>query len=182
MAKNILVITGSPRVGGNSDRLAEAFARGAREAGHTVEVFAAGRAKIGPCRACDTCFSKGVPCSFEDDFDSKLAPLLEKADAYVLVSPLYWYDVSGQLKLAIDKFKAYSGRGTLVGKESALIMCGAVEDPALFDGAVQVYHRITRGSLKWVDRGVVLAPGCGEKGAVEKSPALQQAYDLGRAF
>lgn len=78
---------------GNSDQLAKAFAKGAQEAGHTVTTFDAGRSKIGPCRACDTCFSKGVACSFDDDFN-KLAPLLEQADAIALVSPLYWYDIS----------------------------------------------------------------------------------------
>ena len=96
MSKRVFIVTGSPRAGGNSDQLAKAFAKGAQEAGHTVTTFDAGRSKIGPCRACDTCFSKGVACSFDDDFN-KLAPLLEQADAIALVSPLYWYDISGQL-------------------------------------------------------------------------------------
>lgn len=180
MSKRILIITGSPRAGGNSDQLAEAFAQGAREAGHMVTTFAAGRSHIGPCRACDTCFSKGVACSFDDDFN-KLAPLLEGSDAIVLASPLYWYDVSAQLKLAIDKLKAFSGRKLPI-RESALLMCGAVADPAKFDGAVGVYRRICQGSLQWQDRGVVLAPGCSQKGEIQGHPALEEARSLGRSF
>lgn len=180
MSKRVLILTGSPRAGGNSDQLAEAFAAGAREAGHTVTTFAAGRSKIAPCRACDTCFSKGVACSFDDDFN-KLAPLLEEADVIALASPLYWYDISAQLKLAIDKMKAFSGR-TLPIRESVLLMCGAVTDPEKFDGAVQVYRRITQGSLQWKDRGVVLAPGCSQKGSIQGHPALEEARQLGRSL
>ena len=79
MHKQLLIITGSPRHGGNSDTLAEALARGAQEAGHTVQRFDAGRAQILPCRACDGCFRQGKPCLFDDDFTT-LAPLLEAAD------------------------------------------------------------------------------------------------------
>ena len=179
MSKRILIVTGSPRVGGNSDRLAEAFAKGALEAGHTVETFAAGRANISPCHACDMCFSKGMPCVFNDDFNEKLVPMLRNADVIALVSPLYWYDISAQLKLAIDKLKAFSGHEALPIKESVLMMCGAVSEEERFSGAVEVYRQITRGSLKWQDRGVVLAPSCPKKGDIEKSPALEKAYKLG---
>ena len=119
-----------------------------------------------------------MACSFDDDFN-KLAPLLEQADAIALVSPLYWYDISGQLKLAIDKLKAFSGRNLPI-RESVLLMCGAVADPAKFDGAVGVYRRICQGSLQWQGRGVVLATGCSQKGAIAGHPALEEAYQLGR--
>ena len=55
MGKNVLILTGSPRIGGNTDRLAESFAKGAKEAGHNVKTFAAGRADIKPCKACNAC-------------------------------------------------------------------------------------------------------------------------------
>lgn len=59
-------------------------------------------------------------------------------------------------------------------------MCGAVADPAKFDGAVGVYRRICQGSLQWQGRGVVLATGCSQKGAIAGHPALEEAYQLGR--
>ena len=175
MSKNVLIVTGSPRVGGNSDILAEAFAKGAREAGHTVSVFEAGRANILPCKACDACNKTGK-CVFEDDFQ-KLAPMLRQADVIALVSPLYWYDITAQLKLAIDKLKSFAG-DIHIG-ESVLIMCGAVAEKERFDGAVQVYRRITEGSLQWKDRGVVIANDCGPKGRAEGHPAQKEAYELG---
>ena len=79
--KNILVITGSARQGGNSDVLAEAFVKGAREAGHDVNVFAAGRERMSACLHCEGCWSTGRPCVLEDNFE-KLWPLLEKADMW----------------------------------------------------------------------------------------------------
>lgn len=182
MAKKILIVTGSPRLNGNSDQLAQAFAKGAEEAGNTVTLFSAGRSKMSPCRVCDTCFSKGVACSFDDDFN-KLAPLMEEADVIVLASPLYWYDISSQLKIVLDKMYAFSTAKRaekIHGKESVLLMCGAVTDPEKFRGAVEVYHLITQGSVKWKDRGVILATGCSVKGSVKDSPALQEAYELGK--
>lgn len=175
MSKRVLVLTGSPRLGGNTAILAEAFAKGAKEAGHTVTMFDAGQANILPCRACDACNNTGK-CILNDDYQ-KLAPILKETDVIALVSPLYWYDVTAQLKLAIDRFKSF--HGDIHIPESVLIMCGAVAEKERFDGAVQVYKRITEGSLKWKDRGVVLAASCGPKGAAEGHPAQEEAYQLG---
>ena len=152
MGKKILVLTGSPRVGGNSDLLAAAFVEGAKEAGHAVHVFAAGRANIGGCRACNACFSQNRPCVFEDDF-SRLDSYLREAEVIVLASPLYWYDFTAQLKAVIDRLSA-----------------------------IEVYRLITQGSLNWRDRGVVLAPGCGDKGAILGHPALEEARALGKSI
>ena len=181
MGKNILVLTGSPRAGGNSDRLAQAFVEGAQEAGHTVNVFAAGRANIGGCRACEACFTQGRPCVFEDDF-GRLDSYLREAEVIALASPLYWYDFTAQLKAAIDRLSAYSGRGILRIKESVLLLCGAVEEREKFNGAMEVYRLITQGRLNWTDRGIVLAPGCGDKGAILRHPALEEARALGKSI
>lgn len=181
MGKKILVLTGSPRVGGNSDLLAAAFVEGAKEAGHAVHVFAAGRANIGGCRACNACFSQNRPCVFEDDF-SRLDSYLREAEVIVLASPLYWYDFTAQLKAVIDRLSAYTGRGILQIKESALLLCGAVEEREKFAGAIEVYRLITQGTLIGETGGVVLAPGCGDKGAILGHPALEEARALGKSI
>ena len=175
MGKNILIVTGSPRVGGNSDVLAEAFAKGALEAGHSVRTFAAGRADIKPCKVCNACKTTGK-CVFDDDFQ-KVEPMLAEADVIVLSSPIYWYDISAQLKLVIDKF--YSTKAQQHIQESVLILCGAVEKER-FDGAVQVYKRICEGSVGWKDRGVILAGKCGAIGDAINHPAYNEAYELGK--
>ncbi len=90
MGKEILILTGSPRHGGNSDLLAAAFQKGAEAAGHSVTQFATASKKFYPCLACDTCWYQGRPCSIKDDFNG-LANLLEAADLIVFATPLYWF-------------------------------------------------------------------------------------------
>ena len=142
MGKKILLVTGSPRAKGNTDLLAQAFQEGAEQAGHQVTVFDAGKKNILPCKACDTCYQKGVPCSFADDFNQCEAAMKE-ADVVVLASPLYWYTFSAQMKLFIDKLKAFGAGGSIASnKESMLIACGAVADASRFDAMVDTYHQM----------------------------------------
>ena len=105
--KNILILTGSPRVGGNSDLMADAFQKGAESAGHKVIRYEAGRNAILPCRACESCFSNGKACVWDDRFSNELAPLIEEADVIVLATPLYWFTFPAQLKAAIDKMYSF---------------------------------------------------------------------------
>lgn len=104
--KKILVITGSPRIGGNSDMLADAFIKGVKAKGHSIKKFNTVENPIRGCIACNTCWSKGTACSFKDGF-TKLEPLLEEADVIVLAYPLYWFGMTAHIKSAIDKFYAY---------------------------------------------------------------------------
>lgn len=181
MGKHILVLTGSPRAGGNSDRLAGAFIQGAMAAGHTVVCFDAGRKNILGCQACDTCFSQGAACSFEDDF-RELAPLLEKAEALVLVSPLYWFGFSAQLKAALDKMYAFIVVGRpLPVKECLLLACAGTDDEKDFTGMLDSYRRIA-AYQKWQDRGWLLVPKVFAKDDILNTDALEKAERLGRNF
>jgi multimeric flavodoxin WrbA len=102
VGKSILVFNGSPRDGGNSDLLADAFIKGATKAGHEVVKCEVGKKNIIGCKACDACYSKGKPCSFDDDFNG-IAPFMGKADAIIFITPLYWFTFPARLKAAIDK-------------------------------------------------------------------------------
>ena len=93
MSKKIVVITGSPRKNGNSFAMTEAFIKAAKEKGHTVTRFDAALKKVGGCRACETCFSTGKACTFDDDFNT-IAPAILEADALVFTMPVYWYSMS----------------------------------------------------------------------------------------
>ena len=133
MKKSILVLTGSPRIGGNSDLLADAFIKGANNAGHEVIKCEVGRKNIQGCKACDTCYSRGRPCSFDDDFND-IAPLIEKADVIVFVTPLYWFTFPAQLKAVIDKMYSFLiGKRNQKIKESLLLVCGETETASDFD-------------------------------------------------
>lgn len=187
MSKNILIIKGSPRKNGNTAMLAGAFAKGAITAGHSVSIFDAATANLRPCKACGSCWAKGKPCIFEDDFNDKLVPMLEQADVLVFATPLYWYTCSAQLKLAIDRINAYFtpkcdtiGRKLKI-KEAVLLSCAAEPEESIFAGLVQTYHEIIR-FLQWTDRGVLTVTDTWEAGAVTGKPAIEQAEKMGMSL
>lgn len=176
--KNILVLTGSPRTKGNSDLMADAFIKGAKLQGHKVTKFEAAKKKISGCRACDKCWSQGTPCIFQDDF-SELVPLLENADVLILVSPLYSFNMSAQMKAAIDRLYAYISpncQHPLKIKESALLVCAG--DSNVFEGIVHTYNSLIHFS-KWTNMGILTIPNVNAKGDILKTDALAQAEFLG---
>lgn len=178
MKKNILVLTGSFRKGGNSDLMADAFIEGAAESGHEVIKYETADKHIDGCRACDTCFSKGTACSFQDDFN-ELAPLLEKADLIVFATPLYWYTFPTKMKAAIDKLYSFIvGKRPLKIKECMLLVCGEDKDEERFDGIVKSYEFIADYE-GWKDIGELIIPGVSNKGDIKNTNALERARKLG---
>ena len=96
----ILVLSGSPRPRGNTAAMVDAFARGARESGHQVEIIDVCRKKIAGCMACEYCRQKGSgherQCVQQDDMQA-VYPLLDEAEMIPLASPVYYHSFSGQL-------------------------------------------------------------------------------------
>jgi len=183
MGKNILIITGSARKGGNSALMAEAFTKGATAAGHEVNVFNSAQDPVKGCVACDTCWSKGKPCSFDDGFD-RLGPLLEKAETLVLCGPLYWFTFTALQKAALDKIYTYmvpQCPNKLKLKEMMLLMCAEDNDPAAFAGPLATYKSIVN-YLKLTDKGTLLVPEVWAKGDIIKTEALAEAEKMGRAI
>lgn len=181
--KNILVLTGSSRRNGNSDRMADAFIKGALSVGCEVTKYEASRKEIHGCIACKTCWSKGKPCSFQDGFD-ELGPLLEAADVIVFSTPLYWFSFPAKIKAAIDKMYAYVGKECkhpLKIKESLLLVCGADDDMKIFNGIIATYKEIAH-YMKWEDKGVLVVPKVNEKGDIEATDALMKAEELGKSL
>lgn len=184
MGKNILVLTGSPRKHGNSDMMSDAFIQGAEESGHTVTKYEAAFTKISGCRACDTCWSKGTPCSFQDAFNDKFAPLLEQADALVLCMPLYVYGFPASIQATLEKTYSYLMPQSPVQmkiSETALLICGGFEELEVFGGAIDTYKQISK-NYKWEDRGMVVAAGVMEKGAIADMDYLKHAEALGKSM
>lgn len=179
MSKKILVLTGSPRRGGNSDLLAEAFIRGAEASGHKITRFECGHKNIKPCLACDACYSKKGACIWGDDFN-ELAPLLECSDTIVLITPLYWFTFPAQIKSALDKMYALliGGRKSSI-QESMLLVCGECENSSDFEGITDTYQKIALYQ-QWKDSGILVAPGVLNKGDILKTKFLEKAEQMGR--
>ena len=162
MSKRILILTGSPRRGGNSDLMADAFAKGASEAGNSVVQFNTAHKHIQGCRACDNCFSKeNKACIFNDDFN-ELASLMAESDVIIFCTPLYWYSFPTQIKAAIDKFYSF-----IIGKKD--------------DGIVRSFELIAQ-DRGWKNRGHYLVNSVNEKGAISNTEHLQKIYDIGKKF
>ncbi len=154
------MVTESARSGGNSYLLAEAFAKGARESGHTVNIFHSGQNRMSGCLFCGGCWSSGKPCVIEDNFD-KLWPLLKQADMLVFCSPLYWYNFSGHIKNAMDRLFPYSQKNKprdLKIKEVMLLVCGESWFKKSFAGPAESYRQMP-GYKGWKDRGRIFVAG-----------------------
>ena len=176
MEKRVLILSGSPRKGGNSDLLCDEFARGAREAGHQVEKIRVQEQKIAPCLACYGCRGTGM-CVQKDD----MAAILEKmvaADVLVLATPVYFYSMDGQLKTLIDRtLPRYT---EIQDKEIYLIATAAAGESAMGRtmAAMEGFVDCLPGA---VVRDHIYGAGVYQKGEVRPTPAMSQAYLDGKA-
>lgn len=112
----IVGIYGSPRPNGNTDKMLDAFLDGAREAGARVDTIYVRKLSLQGCIGCGGCDETGQ-CVVQDDMQN-VYPLLEEADGIVLASPVYFYNVTGQVKLLIDRCQALFMKKMLAGSDS----------------------------------------------------------------
>lgn len=108
--KKVLILSGSPRKGGNSDILCDEFARGAIDSGNEVEKIRISEKNVGYCRACYYCRDHKGECVLKDDMAEILQKMID-ADVIVLVSPVYFYSIDAQLKAVIDRTVALARGG-----------------------------------------------------------------------
>lgn len=180
MKKNILVLTGSPRKDGNSEKLADAFILGANEVGHDVTKIRTANLKIHGCLDCKQCFSHDAPCCIDDDFNARIAPELEKADVLVLVTPLYWFTYTAQLKLVLDKMYAYMRKKDALNiKQAILLVCGGGTNEEFYTGIEKSFDFMCK-FMKCENSGVVIADGLHKKDSILSSQQLVKAKNLGR--
>ena len=107
---NIVVLSGSPRKGANTDTMVDTFAETAREGGHTVEVVRVAGKKIAGCLGCQYCFEHEGACVQKDDM-AGVVESLKNADMVVFASPIYWFDITAQEKAVIDRLYAFGATG-----------------------------------------------------------------------
>ena len=180
MSKKIVVLNGSPRKNGNTSALVKAFTEGAESAGHTVTEFFLDSMNIHGCKGCfGGHSSRECPCVQNDDMNA-IYPAVKACDVMVLATPLYYWNMSGQLRTAVDRlFALEEGEGNLLrgnGRSCALLM--AAEGNG-FEDVVQYYDHLME-HLKWENLGHVLAGGNMNVGDIQGKPEIQQAYELGR--
>ncbi len=172
----IVVLEGSPNKNGSSNMLADRFIRGAKEAGHGVQIIDAAHADIHPCIGCIRCGYEG-PCVQKDDMETIRRAILD-ADMMVFVTPLYYYGMSAQLKTLIDRFCAFNSSIQRKRMKSALLTVAWNSDNWTFD-ALEAHYKTLVRYLDLKDQGMVLGRGCGTPSMTKHSGYPEKAYELG---
>lgn len=182
MAKRIVILNGSPRRNGNTSELVKAFTEGAQSVGHTVTEFFLDSMNINGCKGCfGGHSSRECPCVQKDDM-IKIYPAIKKSDVVILATPLYYWNMSGQIRTAIDRlFALEEGDGNFLrgnGRASALLM--AAEGHGFED--VLTYYDNLMKHLRWRNLGHVLSGSNMNPGDIKGKAELQQAYELGKSI
>lgn len=176
--KNIVVLSTSLRSNSNSAKLAEAFAAGAEAAGHTVERISLREKKIHFCIGCLACQKTGK-CVLADDVQA-ITEMVRDADVVAFATPIYYYEMSGQMKTLIDRMNALYAADYRF-RSIYLLATAAEADESAIDGAVNGLRGWIACFPKTELSGVVRAAGVSDAGEIAShEELLQQAYDMGR--
>lgn len=176
--KNVLVVSTSLRKNGNSEKLADAFVNGAKDAGHNVEkVDLIGR-EIKFCIGCLTCH-KTQRCVFQDD-SVEIVDMMEKADVIVFSTPIYYYEMAGQMKTLLDRSnRLYTADYNF--RDIYLLATAAEDEESAIDGAL-------KGMQGWGDcfeyatlKGSLLAGGVDIINSTPRKEFLDKAYQMGKS-
>ena len=188
--KNILVIQGGGRVNGNTSQLVDAFIRGAKEAGNSVEKISLNKTEVKGCIGCNAC-RYGKPCVQKDGFN-ELVPKIKSADLLVFASPLLFWTLSSKIKAFIERFYciAEEDANPPLGryekypiKDAALLMTSADNFFWTYEQSVSYYKFAIINYIGFNDKGMLLAGGCGDtngKPQIDKTNQLKEAYNFGK--
>ena len=178
--KNVLIISTSLRGGSNSELLAKECAKGAEEAGNRVELLSLKGKRIQYCIGCLSCIKTGK-CVQKDDAP-EIMEKLRRADVLVFATPIYYYEMSGQLKTLLDRMNPlYSSDYAF--REVYMIATAA-------DGGDSTFEKAYNGLQGWVDCfpkaklcGLVAGEEIGDpKDAVNHPDVMEKAFKLGKAL
>lgn len=174
--KKVIVISTSLRVGSNSDMLADKFTEGALHAGHDVEKISLAGKNISFCRGCLACQKLGR-CVIDDDANGIMQKVLN-ANVVVWATPIYYYEMSGQMKVMIDRMNAMYPLDYKF-RDVYLLTTAAENEP-------EVPKRAESGLTGWTDcypkcrlAGTLFCGGVDAPHAIEGNEKLQAAYEMG---
>lgn len=181
--KRVLIITSSPRKNGNSTILALKAAEGVKAAGGVADIAAIGNLKIAPCNACDACRAKpDAGCVIKDDMQP-LYQKIEEAEGIIFATPIYWFNVSAQMKLLIDRtYATHRESGyAFTGKDVGVILTYEDEDVYVSGGVNAL--RSFKDIFAYVKANLVgtVYGSANKAGEVQgNDKLLEKAYNLGR--
>lgn len=174
--KSVLILSSSPRRGGNSEVLCAQFKKGAEEVGNTVEMLNINDYSI---RYFDQKEYDRAASAAETDDAAMIIAKMKSADVIVLSSPVYFYNMTAQLKALIDR--TYGHEKDLREKEFFYISTSTDRDEEATDGVFEAFHGFARCLYGSVERGVIRGNGARNRGDIDNHPAMQQAYEMGKS-
>lgn len=178
MGKKVLLISASPRKGGNSDTLCDQFILGAEEAGNQAEKVFLGDRVINYCTACDTCLENGGNCIQTDDMVEIIDNMIA-ADVMVMATPVYFYSMNAQMKTVIDR--TYPKYTSLRNKDVYLIVTAAVRNKQALERTIGGFRGFTSLFTGVKEKCIVYGTGAWHVGDIEGSKAMTEAYEMGKA-
>lgn len=177
MSKNILVLSASFRKGGNSDTLCDEFIKGALESENTVEKIHLNDYKINFCRGCGVC-NTTHKCVQKDDME-KILDKMVKADVIVMATPVYFYNMNGQMKTLIDR--TVPRYEEIKNKDFYFILAAADNSRQNMQRVLESFRGFTEDCLEGTkEKGVIYGIGAWQIGDIKSSPALKEAYEMGK--
>lgn len=177
MSKKVLILSGSPRKGGNSDLLCDEFMKGAAEAGNETEKIFIRDKKIGYCNACYYCSSNNGVCAIKDDM-AEILDKIQASDVIVMASPVYFYSIDAQMKTLIDR--CVSRWTAISDKEFYYIMTAAEDSSTVMDCTLECFRGFAACLDNSVEKGVIYGKGVYEKGDIKNTPYMKEAYEMGK--
>lgn len=179
MTKNILILMASPRLNGNTNLLCKQFKKGAVESGSNVKQINVQEKNINYCYGCNACYIAGSPdCLKNDDDMSEILDNMEEADVIVFATPVYFYTLSGQLKVLIDRTVPRYQKFT--GKEIYIITAAATNDKANLDRTVEDIRGFLDCLENPVEKGIIYGNNAWDIGEIKDTPAYDEAYVMGK--
>ena len=176
MNKKVLILSASPRRNGNSDILCDQFLKGALEAGAQAEKIFLKEKKINYCTGCGACFG-GKGCSQNDDMTEVLQKMID-ADVLVMSTPVYFFAMNGQMKTLIDRTCA---RYTEIkNKDFYFIVTAAETNIQKMQRTLEEFRGFTSCLDDPKEKGIIYGTGTWKMGEVKTSPAMSQAYEMGK--
>ncbi len=176
--KKVLILSGSPRKGGNSDLLCDRLMEGAQSAGHRTEKIYVKDKNIHYCTGCGACYNKRI-CSQKDDMTEVLTKMID-ADVIVMATPVYFYSLNGQIKTLIDRCCA---RYTEISnKEFCFIMTAADGNKSSLERTLESFRGFTDCLNGATEKGVIYGTGVWQKGEVKGKTVMDEAYRIGASL
>jgi multimeric flavodoxin WrbA len=176
--KKVLVLSGSPRKGGNSDLLCDSLMEGAQAAGHQTEKIYIKEKNIKYCTGCGVCYDKRI-CSQKDDMTEVLAKMMA-ADVIVMATPVYFYSMNGQIKTLIDR--CCGGYTKINDKEFCFIMTAADDNKGALERTLESFRGFTDCLQGATEKGVIYGTGVWQKGEVKGKAVMDEAYQMGASL